>query len=99
MSFEQKCTHAGIRMTSQCHLLATVFEEAADHPDVEMIYLRCKEKDSCKSIASIYRSLGIFEDYQLIQKLDVGDGKARFEISRMEHDHLMDVETGQIHEF
>ena len=79
--------------------LATVLEEAANHLDVEKIYLRCKEKDSCKSIASIYRSLGIFEDYQLIQKLDVGDGKARFEISRMEHDHLMDVETGQIHEF
>ncbi|GIR94143.1 MAG: hypothetical protein CM15mP95_1630 [Alphaproteobacteria bacterium] len=59
----------------------------------------CKEKDSSISIASIYRSLGIFEDYQLIQKLDVGDGKARFEINRVEHDHLMDVETGQIHEF
>jgi Fur family ferric uptake transcriptional regulator len=99
MPFAQKCTHAGIRMTSQRHLLATVLEEAADHPDVETIYLRCKEKDSSISIASIYRSLGIFEDYQLIQKLDVGDGKARFEIKRVEHDHLMDVETGQIHEF
>ena len=76
MPFAQKCTRAGIRMTSQRHLLATVLEEAADHPDVETIYLRCKEKDSSISIASIYRSLGIFEDYQLIQKLDVGDGKA-----------------------
>ena len=65
-------------MTSQRHLLATVLEEAVDHPDVETIYLRCKEKDSSISIASIYRSLGIFEDYQLIQKLDAGDGKARF---------------------
>ena len=64
-------------MTSQRHLLATVLEEAADHPDVETIYLRSKEKDSSISIASIYRSLGIFEDYQLIQKLDVGDGEAR----------------------
>lgn len=99
MPLAQKCTHAGIRMTSQRHLLATVLQEAADHPDVETIYLRCKEKDSSISIASIYRSLGIFEDYQLIQKLDVGDGKARFEINRVEHDHLMDVETGQIHEF
>jgi Fur family ferric uptake transcriptional regulator len=99
MPFVKKCTHAGIRMTSQRHLLATVLEEAADHPDAETIYLRCKGKDSSISIASIYRSLGIFEDYQLIQKLDVGDGKARFEISRVEHDHLMDVETGQIHEF
>ena len=65
-------------MTSQRHLPATVLEEAANHLDVEKIYLRCKEKDSSISIASIYRSLGIFEDYQLIQKLDAGDGKARF---------------------
>ena len=99
MPFAQKCTQAGIRMTSQRHLLATVLEEAVDHPDVETIYLRCKEKDSSISIASIYRSLGIFEEYQLIEKLDVGDGKARFEIKRTDHDHLMDVETGQIHEF
>ena len=86
-------------MTSQRHLLATVLEETVDHPGIETIDLRCKEKDSSISIASIYRSLGIFEDYQLIQKLDVGDSKARFEIKRVEHDHLMDVDTGQIHEF
>ena len=78
MSLAQKCTHSGIRMTSQRHLPATVLEEAANHPDVEKIYLRCKEKDSSISIASIYRSLGIFEDYLLIQKLDAGDDKARF---------------------
>ena len=99
MPFAQKCKQTGIRMTSQRHLLATVLEEAVDHPDVETIYLRCKEKDNSISIASIYRSLGIFEEYQLIEKLDVGDGKARFEIKRAEHDHLMDIETGQIHEF
>ena len=56
MPLAQKCTHAGIRRTSQRHLLATVLEEAADHPDVETIHLRCKEKDSAISIASIYRS-------------------------------------------
>ena len=78
---------------------STLLEETVDQPDVETIYLRCKEKDSSISIASIYRSLGIFIDYQLIQKLDVGDGKVRFEIDRVEHDYSMDVETGQIHEF
>ena len=77
MSFAQKCTNTGIRMTSQRHLLATVLEEAADHPGVETIYLRSKEKDSSISIASIYRSLGVFEEYQLIEKLDVDDGKKR----------------------
>ena len=74
MPFAQKCTHDGIRMTSQRHLLATVLEEAANHPGVETIYLRSKKKDSSISIAPIYRSLGIFEEYHLIEKLDVGDG-------------------------
>ena len=61
MPFAQNCTHAGIRMTSLRQLLATVLEEAADQPDVETIYLRCKEQDSSLSIASIYQSLGILK--------------------------------------
>ena len=73
--------------------------ESNDHPDVDTIYQRCKAKDKSTSIASIYRSLSLFEDSGLIEKLDMGDGKARFEIKRTDHDHLMDVETGQIHEF
>jgi len=88
-----------IRMTSQRRLLASVLNESNDHPDVDTIYQRCKEKDKSTSIASIYRSLSLFEDSGLIEKLDMGDGKARFEIKRTDHDHLMDVETGQIHEF
>ena len=63
-------------MTGPRHLLATVLEEAGDHPDVGTIYSRRKEKDNSTSISSIYRFLGIFEDYQLIQKLDLSDGKA-----------------------
>ena len=99
MPFAQKFTQNRIRTTSQSHLPATVLEEAIDHPDVDTIYQRCKAKDKFTSIASVYRTLSIFEDSGLIKKLDVGDGKARFEIKRTEHDHLMDVETGQIHEF
>ena len=98
-SFHERCLMSGIRMTSQRLLLASVLHESTDHPDVDTIYQRCKEKESSTSIASVYRSLGIFESSDLIAKLDMGDGKARFEIKRADHDHLMDIETGQIHEF
>ena len=98
-SFQERCLMMDIRMTSQRRLLASVLNESNDHPDVETIYQRCKAKDESTSIASIYRSLSLFEDSGLIEKLDMGDGKARFEIKRTDHDHLLDVETGQIHEF
>jgi Fur family transcriptional regulator, ferric uptake regulator len=98
-SFQERCLMMDIRMTSQRRLLASVLNESNDHPDVETIFQRCKAKDELTSIASIYRSLSLFEDSGLIEKLDMGDGKARFEIKRTDHDHLLDVETGQIHEF
>ena len=98
-SFQERCLMLDIRMTSQRRLLAGVLNESSDHPDVDTIYQRCKAKDKSTSIASIYRSLSLFEESGLIEKLDMGDGKARFEIKRTDHDHLMDVETGQIHEF
>lgn len=87
------------RLYVNWRLLANVLDNSDDQPDVDTIYQRCKAKDKFTSIASVYRTLGIFEDSGLIEKLDVGDGKARFEIKRTDHDHLMDVETGQIHEF
>ena len=98
-TLQERCLQSGIRMTNQRRLLANVLDDSDDHPDVDTIYQRCKAKDKFTSIASVYRTLGIFEESGLIEKLDVGDGKARFEIKRTDHDHLMDVETGQIHEF
>ena len=98
-TLQERCLQSGIRMTSQRRLLANVLDDSDDHPDVDTIYQRCKTKDKFTSIASVYRTLSIFEESGLIEKLDVGDGKARFEIKRTDHDHLMDVETGQIHEF
>ena len=70
-----------IRMTSQRRLLASVLNESNDHPDVDTIYQRCKAKDKSTSIASIYRSLSLFEDSGLIEKLDMGDGKARLKLN------------------
>ena len=93
-TLQERCLQSGIRMTIQRRLLANVLDDPNDHPDVDTIYQRCKAKDKFTSIASVYRALSIFEDPGLIEKLYVGDGKARFEIKRTDHDHLMDVETG-----
>ena len=93
------CALTVSRLYVNWRLLANVLDNSDDQPDVDTIYQRCKAKDKFTSIASVYRTLSIFEDSGLIEKLDVGDGKARFEIKRTDHDHLLDVETGQIHEF
>jgi Fur family ferric uptake transcriptional regulator len=94
-----KCMDAGMRMTAQRVLIADTLEQSIDHPDVDEIYKRAHEKDSTISIATVYRTLGIFEKAGLVHKVNVGDGRAHYEVARDEHEHLVDVENGQIHEF
>ena len=98
-SLRVKCAEAGLRMTAQRKVIADTIEESADHPDTEMIFARVKEKDDTVSISTVYRTVSLFEESGLINRIDVNDGRARYEISRRPHEHLMDVETGQIHEF
>lgn len=98
-TMKQKCLDAGIRMTAQRVLIAETIEGSADHPDVDTVYKRASEKDNTVSIATVYRTMGIFEQAGLIQRIDLNDGRARYEIKRNPHEHLVDVETGQIHEF
>ena len=95
----QKCIDAGLRMTSQRESIAKALDQSYDHPDAELLYKRANEIDSTISIATIYRTLGVFERAGLVQKVDVGDGKAHYEVSRQDHEHLVDIENGQIHEF
>ena len=95
----QKCIDAGLRMTSQRESIAEALDQSYDHPDAELLYKRANEIDSTISIATIYRTLGVFERAGLVQKVDVGDGKAHYEVSRQDHEHLVDIENGQIHEF
>lgn len=100
LSFKDKCIDAGLRMTAQRAVIAETIEESLDHPDVETIYQRASERDNTVSIATVYRTIGIFEQAGLIQRIDVNnEGRARYEIKREPHEHLVDVETGQIHEF
>ena len=94
-----KCLEAGVRMTHQRRIIIELIDEADDHPDVETIYRRAIAIDRTISLATIYRTVGVLEEVGVIEKLEVGDGKARYEMAGDHHEHLVDVESGEIHEF
>lgn len=95
-----RCEAKGLRLTEQRRVIASVLEEAADHPDVEELYARASEKDPRISLATVYRTVKLFEERGILDKLEFGDGRARYEAAdRAHHDHLIDMETGQVIEF
>ena len=95
----QKCQQAGLRMTSQRLVIAQLIHEADDHPDVDTIYRRANEIDSSISLATIYRTVAILEQAGVIEKLEIGDGRARYEAAGEHHDHLICLCCGLIIEF
>lgn len=94
-----KCLEAGVRMTNQRRIIIELIDEADDHPDVDTIYRRAIAIDKTISLATIYRTVGVLEQAGVVEKLDVGDGKARYELAGEHHEHLVDVDSGEIHEF
>ena len=95
-----RCEAIGLRMTGQCRIIAAVLEESADHPDVEELYNRASARDAGISLATVYRTVKLFEESGILEKLEFGDGRARYEDAEREHhDHLIDVSTGQVIEF
>lgn len=90
---------AGIRMTPQRASIMETIISSNDHPDAEQIFLRAKSRDNSTSIATTYRTLNVLEEAGLIQKLNMQDGKVRYEADRSAHNHLVDQESGKIHEF
>ena len=87
-------------MTGQRRTIARVLSESADHPDVEMLYQRAVIIDPHISIATVYRTVKLFEEAGITQRHDFGDGRARYEeISEEHHDHLIDIKTGKVIEF
>ena len=92
-----KCLKVGLRMTLPRKVILEVIEASEDHPDVEELYRRAVEKDRSISIATVYRTIKLFEEAGIIEKLDIGDGRARYEEAGEHHEHL--VETGEIIEF
>lgn len=96
----QRCSQSGLRMTEQRRVVAQVLETSHDHPDVEELYARALELDPRISIATVYRTVKLFEEAGILDKLEFGDGRARYEdAERDHHDHLIDMQTGQVIEF
>ncbi len=98
---EKICIEKGMRMTGQRRVVARVLSESEDHPDVEEIYKRAERLDPQISIATVYRTLRLFDAANVIDRLEFGDGRARYEISSDEthHYHLIDIKTGKVIEF
>ena len=99
---KKMCRDKGLRMTEQRNIIADVITEMSTngHPDVNEIFLNANEQDKNISIATVYRTVKLFEEYGAIEKHEFKDGRSRYEaIEETHHDHLIDIETGEIHEF
>lgn len=97
---EKLCTEKGMRMTEQRRVIARVLSDAKDHPDVEELHRRAVAVDSHISIATVYRTVRLFEEAGIIQRHDFQDGRSRYEEAPTEHhDHLIDMKSGKVVEF
>ena len=97
---ENKCIKKGLRLTDQRKLIAKAMSESEDHPDVDELYQKVSKLDSKISIATVYRTVKLFEEAGIIAKHDFKGNKARYEqTSEEHHDHLIDINTGEITEF
>ena len=99
-TIEQKCLAKGVKLTDQRKIIAQVMSESTDHPDVDELYNRVSKIDNKISIATVYRTVKLFEESGILTKHEFKGGKARYEeLNESHHDHLIDVTTGEIIEF
>ena len=99
-TINERCEEKGLRMTDQRRIIARILDEAEDHPDVEDLYARAAAVDPRISIATVYRTVKLFEEAGILDKLEFGDGRARYEdAERDHHDHLIDLSSGEVIEF
>lgn len=97
---ETLCLEKGMKMTGQRRIIARVLSEATDHPDVEEVYRRAVQLDPRISIATVYRTVRLFEEASILERHDFGDGRSRYEEASDEHhDHLIDIQTHRVIEF
>ena len=100
IDIEALCAEKGLRITEQRRIIARVISDSEDHPDVETLYERASKVDSGISIATVYRTVRLFEEAGILERHDFGDGRSRYEAApEAHHDHLIDVETGNVMEF
>ena len=96
----ERCEAKGLRMTGQRRVIAKVLEESCDHPDVEELYARAAARDAAISLATVYRTVKLFEEAGILERVEFGDGRARYEdAERAHHDHLIDLASGEVIEF
>ncbi len=99
-TIEQKCIAKGVKLTDQRKIIAKVMSEASDHPNVDELYNRVSKIDSKISIATVYRTVKLFEEFGILAKHEFKGGKARYEqLNESHHDHLIDIKSGEIIEF
>ncbi len=100
IDIEALCAQRGLRITDQRRVIARVLSESIDHPDVERLHARATAIDSRISIATVYRTVRLFEEAGILDRHDFGDGRARYEAApEAHHDHMIDVESGKVIEF
>ena len=96
----ERCEARGLRLTGQRRIVAQVLEGARDHPDVEELYARAAAADPNISLATVYRTVKLFEEAGILERREFGDGRARYEdADREHHDHLIDIQSGEVIEF
>ena len=97
---ERLCLKKGLKMTEQRRIIARVLSESTDHPDVEQLYRRAVEHDPRISLATVYRTVRLFEETNILERHDFGHGRARYERApEKHHDHLIDIRSGEVLEF
>lgn len=100
MSIVKRLEASGLRKTGQRRIIAQVLDAATDHPDVEELFARAAKEDAGISLATVYRTVKLFEENDILERVEFGDGRARYEAAdREHHDHLIDLETGDVIEF
>ncbi len=98
-NLEQRCTKAGLKMTGQRRVILKTLESSEDHPSVESVFERAKQVDSTISIATVYRTLSLLEEMDLIIKREFNETFARYDTNTEHHHHMIDLETGEVIEF
>ena len=99
-TIEQKCIAKNVKLTEQRKIIAKIMSESEDHPDVDELYIRASKVDAKISIATVYRTVKLFEEVGIVTKHDFKGGKARYEeLNESHHDHLIDIKSGEIIEF
>ncbi len=100
IDIEALCAERGLRITEQRRVIARVLSDSVDHPDVEKLHARAVALDPGISIATVYRTVRLFEEAGILDRHDFGDGRSRYEAApEAHHDHMIDVETGKVMEF